>query len=425
MTYEGAILYLASLGEARIRPGLSRIRKALARLGDPHLRYPCVIVGGTNGKGSTAASIASIMGSAGHRVGLYTSPHLLRFEERIRVGTGPIGPDSMAHLVDRVRSAAADLSYFEFASAMAMLHFADAKVGLAVLEVGLGGRWDATNAAEPVVSVVTTVALDHVQWLGPTVSDIAREKAQILRHGRPAIIGNVKGEALTVLRVQAGRKGARLLLLGEEFNLAPEGDSLRYVGPKRTVDGIRLALAGHFQVSNAACALAAVEALAEAGLQAGDQAFRDGLAEVRWPGRLQVISGNPPVLLDCAHNPAAMEALVHTLAPAGAPIAWVFSSLRDKDTPGMARAMAVAGGPVFLVQMDNPRANTLAAMQAAFDEAGMAAAPQATLKSALEAARAAAGPRGRVVVAGSSYLAGSALGLLDPEAAAGRAGSLG
>ncbi|MCK5351324.1 bifunctional folylpolyglutamate synthase/dihydrofolate synthase, partial [bacterium] len=189
MTYELALSYLASLSESRIKPGLERIREALSALGSPHLKFPHVLVGGTNGKGSVVSFMGAVLSSAGYRAGLFTSPHLHRFEERIVVDSHAVTRDELPGLVQEVKDVGVEMTYFEFATAMALLYFARQGVDLAVLEVGLGGSWDATNATEPVLSVITSVDLDHQDWLGHTLGEVAREKSGIMRNQKSVVVG--------------------------------------------------------------------------------------------------------------------------------------------------------------------------------------------------------------------------------------------
>jgi dihydrofolate synthase/folylpolyglutamate synthase len=418
MTPAEAERYLDSLGEASIQPGLARIAEALRRLGDPHRRFPHVAVGGTNGKGSTVAFLASIFSAAGLRTGAYTSPHLRRFSERIRVDGEEIPPLILAGLATEVRDLGLPLSYFECATAIAMLHLARSRVEAAVLEAGMGGRWDAVNACDPVLTVLTTVSLDHQRWLGETVEAIAGEKAPLMRAGRPAVIGRIGGPALAVIEGVAGRMGARLRRLGRDFTLETEGGGvLRYRGPCWDLARLTPGLAGSFQLDNAACALAAAEELAgSAALRglAGGEAARRGIDEARWPARFQVFPGDPPVILDAAHNPAGIAALLASLGEGRAP-AWVFSALADKDLPGMARLIAPAAERIFLVPLDHPRAAGMGELHEAFRPWADRVEEAATAGEALVGARRAAGSGGRVAAAGSVVLAGMLLDLLEGE----------
>ncbi len=413
MTYQEAANFLSGLTETRIKPGLERITRVLKVLGHPESAYPQIVIGGTNGKGSTAAFACSILEAAGYRTGLYTSPHLRNFEERIRVGGRLLSSEEFASLVADIRDTDVDLSYFEFATAMALLHFSRSGIDIALLEVGLGGRWDATNAVDPLVSVVTGVAMDHGDWLGETLEQVALEKTQILRPGKPGIFGKIPPEVKETVLGEARSIGARIRLLGEDYHLAPAGDKLVYTGSRWSIDGLEPGLKGPFQLSNAACALAAIESLEESGFHIPTFAVRKGLAEVAWPGRFHVVRESPRLIVDSAHNPDAVGALVNALEGCEKPLVWLFSALEDKDIRGMAELMGNRGGTVFLVELDHPRAASVDRLAETFSGTGLEYFRESSIFSGMENAVAKAGAGGTVVVAGSVYLAGSVLGFLD------------
>jgi len=413
MTYQEAANYLSGLTETRIKPGLERITRALKVLGSPNSEYPQIIIGGTNGKGSTAAFMGSVLDAAGYRAGLFTSPHLYRFEERIRVGNQFLPPEELSSLVAAIRKTGVDLSYFEFTTAMALLYFSRAGVDLALLEVGLGGRWDATNAVDPVLSVVTSVAMDHCDWLGDTLEQIALEKVQILRPGRPGILGRIPQEVKDVVVGEAGLIGAQIYLLDRDFHLGPLEGKLVYSGLNRSMEGFDLGLKGPFQLSNAACAVAALECLEKTGLNIPTNAVEKGLTEVKWPGRYHVVQESPRLIVDSAHNPDAVVALVNALEGTDGPFVWLFSALKDKDIRGMAELIGGAGGAVYLVELDHPRATSVVDLREIFKGTGLKIFGEDSVSSGLEKALSKAGRRGTVVVAGSVYLAGTVLGLLE------------
>jgi dihydrofolate synthase/folylpolyglutamate synthase len=401
MTYQEAVNYLSGLTETRIKPGLERITRALKVLGSPNSEYPQIIIGGTNGKGSTAAFMGSVLDAAGYRAGLFTSPHLYRFEERIRVGNQFLPPEELS------------LSYFEFTTAMALLYFSRAGVDLALLEVGLGGRWDATNAVDPVLSVVTSVAMDHCDWLGDTLEQVALEKVQILRPGRPGILGRIPQEVKEVVVGEAGLIGAQIYLLDRDFHLGPLEGKLVYSGLNRSMEGFDLGLKGPFQLSNAACAVAALESLEKTGFTIPTGAVSKGLTEVKWPGRYHVVQESPRLIVDSAHNPDAVVALINALEGTDGPLVWLFSALKDKDIRGMAELIDGAGGSVYLVELDHPRAASVVDLREIFKGTGLEIFGEDSVSSGLEKALSKAGRRGTLVVAGSVYLAGTVLGLLE------------
>jgi dihydrofolate synthase/folylpolyglutamate synthase len=394
--------YLEALSPLAMRFGLQRMARALDELGHPERVAPILHVAGTNGKGSTCAMAAAALGAAGLRAGLYTSPHLERFNERIAVGGASISDAALGEAVAEVRAACPwhdggepedRLSYFEFATLAALVHFAHAEVEVTVLEVGLGGRLDATNAVTPAVTAVAAIGLDHTQWLGNTVEAVAREKAGIFKPGIPAVVHAVQPPGVhEVLRESAAAAGA-------PFEIAPP----RWEGP--------LALAGAHQRGNAGLAAAALRALRRRGVTVGEAEIARGLASARWPGRLELVDG---VLLDGAHNPDGARALAAALAELhpGRPVQLVFGALGDKDHRAMLAALAGAVRRLHLVAPATPRARAVEELGAAAGSLGLVATRHGGLPAALEAARTAAGREGLVVVAGSLYLVGEVRGLL-------------
>jgi len=393
--------YLDSLQPLAMRLGLERMERALRALGHPERGLRVLHVAGTNGKGSVCAMAAEALRLAGHRTGLYTSPHLVSFRERIAVDGQAIDEEALARRIAQVRSACpwheaggdGRLTYFEFATLLALVHFAEVGAGAVVLEVGLGGRFDATNAVRPLVCAVNRIGLDHTEMLGDTLAAIAREKAGIFKAGVPALAAHAQPpEALAVLREEAARRGA-------PFEVAPPS----WDGP--------IALRGRHQRGNAALAAAALARLDAAGVRVPPEAVARGIAEARWPGRLEELGG---VVLDGAHNPdgaAALAAALPALYP-GRPVELCFGVLADKDHLGMLRALAPAVRGLHLVAPATPRARP----PAGYLEQAATLFPRVDLHGSLAAALACARGRaadgGLPVVAGSLYLVGEARALL-------------
>ncbi len=315
--------------------GLERVARVLQQL---HLAlpFPVITVGGTNGKGSTCAMLESILRSAGYRTGLYTSPHLLRYNERVRIAGAEAADEALADSFAQVERARGDvpLTYFEFGTLAAFCLLSKDKIDAAVLEVGLGGRLDAVNAVDPDCAVLTSVGIDHVDYLGPTREDIGREKAGIVRAGRPAVVA--EPDPPEPVLSAAGNK----LFLGKDFGFQAQAAQWSYWGPRGKRAGLAWpALRGRIQLRNAAAALCALDSL---DLPIAMQDVRRGLAEVELPGRFQVLPGRPQVILDVAHNPQAARTLAANLAESGfAPetIA-VCGMLRDKDIAAVLRELA-------------------------------------------------------------------------------------
>jgi len=354
MTYEETLSWLYHLEVSRGWDlKLESVREALARLGSPERSFPSLHVAGTNGKGSTAAFAHSVLSHHGLRVGLFTSPHLVDFRERIAIGAEWIPHATVVTLAEEIREAlrgsSVELTFFELTTVMAFLHFARSSVDVAVVEVGLGGRLDATNVLVPRVSVVTTIALDHERYLGSTIAAIAAEKAGIFKSGVPAVIGRVDREAERVLASTAEDRGSPLRSYGRDFRAAAGSGTFDYCG-RTTLHDLRSGLAGRHQIDNAAVALAALE---EGGwLAAIDaDAIRAGIENVRWPGRLEIVRERPRVILDGAHNPAGVDALVREL-PAlveGRRVHLVFGVLADKCWVEMVERLAAACADVTVV----------------------------------------------------------------------------
>lgn len=333
MTSEAAVAYIEGL-LTRTRPAapaddrikLRRVESLLARVGSPHRFVPTVLIAGTKGKGSTAAMMASILQSAGRRIGLYTKPHLVDYRERVRVNGVLIAPEELAATVDQLTPHIEGMaalpdgppSYFEASVAVAFQHFARHAVDLALVEVGLGGRLDATNVADPLLSVITPVSYDHTHVLGTTLEAIAREKAGIIRHGGVVISAPQAPEALSVIIEVCAREEAELRLVPERMRWEAAGGSLyeqsfTLRSPVRDYGQLRMPLVGAHQLVNAATAVAALEALGERGFAAERDAVASGLASLSWPARIEVVAERPYVVVDVAHNPASLAALRGTL----------------------------------------------------------------------------------------------------------------
>ncbi len=403
MTPEQALARIDALERFGIDLGLDRVRACLDRLGRPQERFPAVHVAGTNGKGSVCAFVASVLQRAGYRVGLYTSPPLERFGERIRVDGCDLPDEAVPELLQRVERTGVGLTQFEVITAMAFLHFARQEVDLAVVEVGLGGRLDATNVVRPQVSVVTNVGLDHVEHLGPTILDIAREKAGVARAGVPLVTG-AEGEALACVEEEARRRGAAVRVLGRDFRTEGRAGRFRYVGPGWHMDRLRPALRGPHQAANLALALAALECLRERGWQIPDDAVRRGVGTARWPGRLEVVGQGPRVVLDGAHNPHASRALARALQEE---FRWdrlwlVLGVLGDKDALGIVSDLVPLAHRVLVTRSASGRAlppHRLA--HAAREAAGAEAEGAESVPLALERALDRAGAGDLVCVTGS------------------------
>jgi dihydrofolate synthase/folylpolyglutamate synthase len=319
--YRDSLDYLYGLEHHGIVFGLNNIRNILESLGNPHEKVRTVHIGGTNGKGSTAAMIHSILSRCGYRVGLYTSPHLMSFTERIRIDGREITEDEVVHLTEQIRGAIRKRSipetftFFDFTTAMALLYFVEQGVDLAVVEVGLGGRLDSTNVVVPLLTVITNISMDHRDYLGNTLEQVAREKAGIIKEGRDVLTAATQPKVLDLLSQVCLGKKASLFRVGRDFRgrrVAPR--RFHYHGRKLNLPNLELNLSGRHQITNATTALAAIEMLRGSGYRVGNEAIYGGLGNVRWSGRLEVVMESPRVLLDGAHNPGAAKRLKEAIS---------------------------------------------------------------------------------------------------------------
>lgn len=422
---EDPLRWLYGLERFGVKLGLDAERALLAALGSPESSFPSILVGGTNGKGSVAGMLDAILGRAGHRVGLYTSPHLIRPNERVRIAAEDVSTADLGRHLQATRAAIQDAlaagalpahpSFFEVLTAAALRAFREAAVQVAVLEVGLGGRLDATNVVDAVTSVIVTVDLDHTDRLGTSLQQIAREKAGIVRPLRPLVTGVGQPEALAVLREVCDKGRSELIDARTDAELVVRGDGAFTVTTKHeSYDGLRCNLPGRHQMENARVAILALEALSgELGWSVRPDAVREGLSAVRWPGRLQCVRSAPPLLLDGAHNPAGARTLSDYLRGQEGPRpVLVFATLKDKDA---ASILNILGEHVRAVVLTRPR------VERACDPLDLVALVPAGIPrevvpeagAAIERARHLAGPEGLVLVAGSLYLVGEVLAALE------------
>jgi dihydrofolate synthase/folylpolyglutamate synthase len=395
---------------------LERMRAALALRGHPEQAFPAVHLAGTNGKGSTAAMVEAVLRAAGVRTGLYTSPHLVDFAERVRAGGRTIPHDTVADLVAELRAAVEPrgiaLTHFEFSTLLALEWFARIGVELAVVEVGLGGRLDATNTVRPVAAAITSIAHDHEEWLGRELRQIAFEKAGIAKPGVPLVMARVPPEAETVIAAHAAAVGSPLVRAGQAGWLEEARGSLVFRRADGNVeDGLALGLAGTFQRRNAEVALLLLDQLREP-FAASAAAVRTGLANVRWPGRLAVLREAPLVLVDGAHNPAGVAALAAELAGliGGRRMVLVFAVMADKAWPAMLESLLPQASEVIVTRVGRRGLDPggIVAATAGNVPAHAVDDPRAAMRLALERAA----PGDAVLVTGSLFLVGEAYAML-------------
>jgi dihydrofolate synthase / folylpolyglutamate synthase len=381
MTCEALLKHLNARGSFRIRPSLGAIRKVLAVLGDPQDQIPSVHIAGTNGKGSVAASTESILRTSGYRTGLYTSPHLVDLRERIRVDGLPVGQEfarGAEDIFSAERRVNVSLTHFEFLTALAFWIFVQRKVDVSIIECGMGGRWDATNVLkQPRVSVITSIGLDHTAWLGKTKRLIAFQKAGIIK-ACGCVVSGVEGPGRDVIAHASRKQQAQLTEIGTDFRAEPLISSWRagkqvigFLYKGESVQNLSLGLLGRYQVQNAAVTLATVRILRKQGWRISPSSCEEGLRDVRWPGRMHLIEipRQAPVILDSAHNPAAIRRLLESIqdSPFGdRPTTFVFSAFKDKDYVRMARMINRRAAEVCLCSLPGPRGATLQNLRDAF-----------------------------------------------------------
>jgi dihydrofolate synthase/folylpolyglutamate synthase len=341
--------------------GLDRMNQALALFDHPEKQFPSFHIAGTNGKGSTAAMLHRILSQSGYRVALYTSPHLVSFTERIRVGAEEIAPNEVVALAqeiwDRTEAANVPLTFFEFVTVMAFIHFARRKIDVAVVEVGLGGRLDATNLVRPVVSLISTISKDHEAYLGSDLLSIAREKGGIIKQGIPVVCGALSTDIAALLKDIADERNAPSYFLGRDFTFSLKNEDLfDYRGLKWRLIDLDVALRGKHQKRNAALALAGLE-IAAHDFPVNGSALREGLRAVRWPGRFEIVRDHPTIVLDGAHNGEGVRALIEELERfrQKRKVRLLFAAMEDKDWRLMLESLSEVVDEIVLTRVNMER----------------------------------------------------------------------
>ncbi len=435
--YSETLAYLFGLQRFGIKLGLDHITALLKKLGNPHTSFPSIHIAGSNGKGSTAAFLHSILQQAGYRVGLYTSPHLVDFSERIQINGARIGQDRVVELTRRIRgvdermihdgergapvdslplprdgdATRATITFFEFTTAMAFLYFGEEKVDIAIIEVGMGGRLDATNVLDPLSSLITSIAIEHREYLGNTLRKIAQEKGGIIKAGRPLFTTAHQPQVLAVLKEKCRELRSPCYVFGKDFRGRKQGTSaMAFQGRRNRWSDLRLGLAGSHQIHNASLALAGIESLIEGGWAIQEDHVRRGLISARWPGRLELLGRNPRVLLDGAHNSGAARVLQKALQD-GFPrrkLLLVMGIMADKDIGPMMGYLLPLADRVILTRPRLDRAASLATLR-------LGAAPYQKpiveieeVGAAVEYALSHAGDEDLILITGSLFTVGEA-----------------
>lgn len=431
MDYEATLRYLDEVQARGIKLGLENMRRLLADMGDPHESFPAVVVAGTNGKGSVSAFLASIFRAAGRRTGLYTSPHLVRYEERIAVDGVRVTQEQFARAVTVARdhvdallargALASHPTHFEILTAAAFHHFREQGIEVGVLEVGMGGRLDAVAVARTVVAVITNITLEHTKYLGETVEEIAREKAGIIREGCSVVTAETKPQVLAVIRDEAMGRGVRLVERHTSALVSHPASAFsgrfRLKTDKADYGELMLPLPGRHQIENATLAVLAAQEVGDRLFEVGTKAIIEGLASTQWLGRLQIVGAEPLFILDGAHNPGGCEALARALKDMRDTGSWkdltlIFGVLQDKELEPMAGYLFPLATRLILTRGRSERFREPVEVAARTRELGPQPELMPELSSAIAAARTGAAADGAICLTGSLYLVGDALEML-------------
>ena len=420
-----------------MNPGLEKIRMLLERLGNPHLAMAAIHIAGTNGKGSVAAVCESVLRAAGYPVGRYTSPHLNSINERFLINGSPVSDADLISGAETVCNAIHDIeatqdcriTFFEAMTALAFLLFRDAGIKLVVLETGLGGRLDATNVVEPLVSIITHVGLDHCEWLGDTIDQIASEKAGIIKAGRPVVVAENSAEVISVVSARAQECAAPVILAADRVSVSRiSGDlssqTIRVSTEERDLSKITVPMAARFHLENIAAAVCALDVIDELGISLDAGAFTNGLSHVSWKGRFQKVHTDPVVILDGAHNPDAASALAQSLKQCGIKdhVFLVAGFCEEKNAVDFLKRLQSSVAVGFAVEIDNPRSLKAKETAALMRSAGIRQVAEVDqLKDALQKAMLLAGESdGTVLVTGSLFLVAEALEIFDSDTKTGQ-----
>jgi dihydrofolate synthase/folylpolyglutamate synthase len=422
--YQQSLDYLYSLEKFGMIFGLEKVKAILEAIGNPHHEIQTIHIGGTNGKGSTAAMMASVLQQEGYHVGLYTSPHLIRFTERIKVDGKEIDQEEVAELTEWIRQrieasgVTPPFTFFDFTTAMAILYFKQKRVDLAILEVGLGGRLDSTNVVDPLLSIITNVSKDHEEVLGRTLQKIAYEKAGIIKQGRPLVTATSQPSILRIFSRICKEKGSPFYRVGKEFSYLPcEGGHFHYQGLHRKFWDLTVNLHGSHQILNAVTALGALEVLDELGYLVSNEAMITGLTKVEWPGRLEMVCSSPRVFLDGAHNPAGAHVLKESLQKEFEykRLILIIGIMKDKNYKSILQTLAPIADHLILTQPNIPRAASPVLLQKALERNGEKAEIVEGVQRAIDRGLSMASSEDLLCITGSLYTVGEARAYFLPK----------
>ena len=417
--YTACLRRFFALQKFGIKFGLSSTSALLERLNHPELGQSFVHIAGTNGKGSVASFLASILQDAGFKVGLYTSPHLVRFTERFQINGREIRQARAAelmHCVEQAFDPREPPTFFEAVTALGLLYFAQEKTDLVILETGMGGRLDATNVITPLLSIITSISMEHQEYLGRTLRQVAQEKAGIIKPGVCVLTGAKQAPVVELIRDTCRERNAPLYRLGQDFQARMRNSRLFYHGLHTSIQGLNLGLPGRHQGRNAALALAASEVLETKGFAVSEQARRQGIGRTVWPGRMHLLSDCPRIMLDGAHNPAAVKALARSLqeSPSYDRLILVIGIMADKAAKPILRAILPLADEVLFTRPVYDRAMDPGHLKDQADTLPLRHEVVHSLSRAIDKAKAAAREQDLILITGSLFLVGEALSILDP-----------
>jgi len=414
MTYQETLAHIFSRGRFGMKPGLERVTELLSRLGDPQRNLKTVQIAGTNGKGSTGAFLSAIMTNAGYRTAFFSSPHLSRFSERFRVNDVEVAESVLHQAAKRVLGAAPEeATFFEIVTAIAFLCFAEERVDLAIIEAGMGGRSDATNVVESLLSIITPISLDHCEYLGGTLAGIAGEKAGIIKQGKPVVIAPQEAALLNQLLSAAEESGSAAYAYGRDFHAEVGQQGISYHSGFFSLHDLNLSLKGRFQAENASSAITAALLLGEAGFQVTGDAVRKGVAAAVWPGRLELFEGRPRILLDGAHNPAGAVALRRSLADFRYDrLILVFGTMADKSWQETLMQLLPLADLLVAVKPSIDRALAAGELAGFGTARGVKSTAAGEVKAGMEYSSEIAGPDDLILVTGSLFTVGEARSII-------------
>jgi len=416
-----SVQYLYSLQKYGIKFGLSKTSNIMKTLGNPHYGQKYIHIAGSNGKGSVAAMLESILIRSGLKVGFYSSPHLVRFTERFRINKKEISTEKAESIINELRDIInpdQPPTFFEVTTAIALAYFAKEKTDIAIMEVGMGGRLDATNVISPLVSVITNIALDHQFFLGSRIIDIAGEKAGIIKNGVDLVTAVTQPQVVQLIKDTCREKKSRFWRIGKDIHYRTTGSGLNYYGLKRRFNGIELDLNGRFQNRNAALALAVIEILETKGFKISSGDITEGLKNISWPGRMQIMSRDPVIILDGAHNPGAISELADSIQRdfTYRRLILVIGIMEDKDIRNIFYKIVPSADYIIYTSPAYYRSANPEILMKSASSMGKQGEVVPVISEAIDRAKEIAGPHDMILITGSLFTVGEALTYFDPEA---------